>query len=507
MNRQWILTLALIVCAFVLGMQLGEPGDAPVAVISSGGPSLTAPAEVPADGLRLSGASKAVAGAPNSAATLLVKEGELIQDAVRAAEPGAVIRVMPGDYHETVYIDKDGIRLYGVIEQGRRATLDGRDILNDAILFSGNNVVVEGFHIVNYKGNGIMSQAGNNYEIRNNLIKDTGVYGIFPQLGTNGVVEHNIVSGIEDAAIYVGMSDNVHVAYNEVFDSVAGIEVENSRHVIVESNMAHNNSGGILAFITPGLPIKTTYDVIIRNNWVSANNTPNFGAPGSIVSGIPAGTGIMLMAADEVVVEGNIISGNQAIGILSLDHNTAAEFTNITIDPEVDPNSDGLKILDNVMVNNGYDTIEVIRALALAEFQTGNPDILALGPSRDSCIVNRHRYVTVGLKDFGECEASNTAGIGNYLLPPVAPRIIAPGERGEIAYLGICTGCHSYTGRLIGPPVQLIQAMYGDDAQALADYIAAPVKKWDGYPEMPPQDYLDEETRMAVADYMLSRAR
>ena len=206
MNRQWILTLAPIVFAFVLGMQLGGTGDAPVAVISSSGPSLAAPAEVPADGLRLSGASKAVAGAPASAATLLVKEGELIQDAVRAAEPGAIIRVMPGDYHETVYIDKDGIRLYGVIEEGRHATLDGRDILNDAILFSGNNVVVEeGLRIVNYKGNGIMSQAGNNYEIRNNLIKDTGVYGIFPQLGTNGVVKHNIVSGIEDAAIYGGV--------------------------------------------------------------------------------------------------------------------------------------------------------------------------------------------------------------------------------------------------------------------------------------------------------------
>ena len=83
----------------------------------------------------------------------------------------------------------------------------------------------------------------------------------------------------------------------------------------------------------------------------------------------------------------------------------------------------------------------------------------------------------------------------NYLLPNVAPRVIAPGERGEIAYLG-CTGCHSYT----GPPVQLIQAMYRDGAQALADHIAAPVKNWDGYPEMPPQNYLDAETRLAVGN-------
>ena len=103
----------------------------------------------------------------------------------------------------------------GVIEAGERATLDGLGKLNDAILYSGNNILIANFKITRYKGNGIMSQAGNNFEIRNNVIVDTGIYGIFPQLGTNGLIEHNVVSGIEDAAIYIGMSDNIHVAYNE----------------------------------------------------------------------------------------------------------------------------------------------------------------------------------------------------------------------------------------------------------------------------------------------------
>lgn len=35
----------------------------------------------------------------------------------------------------------------------------------------------------------------------------------------------------------------------------------------------------------------------------------------------------------------------------------------------------------------------------------------------------------------------------------------------KMAYFGICTGCHSYTGRLIGPPVQIIQALYLDNPQ------------------------------------------
>lgn len=502
MNSGKLIGLILVIAAFAVGLSIGKggSGEAPVITASSGGASFSGGVSAEAGQLVTSGNSKSVAGPPMSDVVVVVNDGESIQTAVKAAEPGTTIQVMPGTYRETVYIDKDGIRLIGVIKEGKRAVLDGEGKLNDAILYSGNNIVVENFTITRYKGNGIMSQAGNNWEIRNNLIIDTGVYGIFPQLGQNGVVEHNVISGIEDAAIYVGMSDNIHVAHNDVFDSVAGIEIENSRHAIVENNYVHNNTGGILAFITPGLPIKTTFDVIIRNNFVVGNNHKNFGAPGSTVSGIPAGTGILVMAADDVIIEGNIISDNKTAGILITDHGNAA---NVTIDPLSDPNSDRVKILNNTMLNNGYDTIDEVKALMLTEFKTGNPDIVRVGPTTDSCIINRHRYITVGVNNFSECEFSNTKDIGNYLLEPVPPREIKGEDRGKIAYLGICTGCHTYTGRMIGPPVQIIQALYMDNPEGLAEYIAQPTKKRDDYPEMPPQNYLDEETRLAVAKYML----
>jgi parallel beta-helix repeat protein len=244
-----------------------------------------------------------------------VKAGESIQAAVRAAVPGDVIRVFPGTYKETVYIDKDDILLTGVIVGGEWPTMEGEHKLNDAVLYSGNNITVENLLITHYKGNGIMGQAGNNFLIRNNRVESTGVYGIFPQLGQNGLISNNIVSGIEDAAIYVGMSDNIHVNNNEVFASVAGIEFENSRHGVIENNLVYDNAGGILTFITPGLPIKTTFDLIIRNNFITNNNHVNFGAPGSMVSGVPSGTGIVIMAADEVTMENNIISGNKNAAI------------------------------------------------------------------------------------------------------------------------------------------------------------------------------------------------
>ena len=496
MKTTKLIGLAAILGAFGAGFYLSPGTNAPVSITSSSGGSSYQ------GGAGQATATSAVIERTSEGQVHLVKDGESIQAAVTAAVPGDTIRVMPGTYRETVYIDKDDIRLQGVINQGARARLDGGGKLNDAILYSGNNVVVENFTITAYKGNAIMGQGGNNFEIRNNIIVDTGVYGIFPQLGQNGIVEHNVISGIEDAAIYVGMSDNIHVAHNDVFDSVAGIEIENSRHAIVENNYVHNNTGGILAFITPGLPIKTTFDVIVRNNFIVGNNHKNFGAPGSTVAGIPAGTGILIMAADEVVVEGNIITGNKTAGIIITDH---ANAPNTTTDPESDPNPDKVAILNNVMHNNGYDTIDEVKALMLTELKTGNPDIVRIGQSRDSCIINRHRYVTVGINDFTECEFTNTDTVATYLLPEPAPaRVIAAADKGKMAYLGVCTGCHTYGGRMIGPPVQAIQALYLEDPEGLAAYIKAPQKIRPDYPEMPPQDYLDAETRMAVAEYMLA---
>lgn len=492
------LALASLTIAFTLGQSADVPGLIPMAHAQSyqGGVDIDK---------RSARATINQPVANNAQAIALVKDGESIQAAVTAAKPGTTIRIMPGTYSETVYIDKDNIRIIGEIEEGRRATMDGLGKLNDAILYSGNNVVVENLKITRYKGNGIMGQAGNNFEIRNNVIIDTGVYGIFPQLGKNGVIEHNVVSGIEDAAIYVGMSDNIHVAHNDVFDSVAGIEIENSRHAIVENNYVHNNTGGVLAFITPGLPIKTTFDVIIRNNFIVGNNHDNFGAPGSTVAGIPPGTGILVMAADNVIIEDNIISDNKNTGILIVDHAHAA---NISADPESEPNPDNIAILDNVMLNNGYATIPTIKALMVAESKSLEPDVVHVSKGSGSCITNRHRYKTVGIKGFANCEYNNTDEVVTYLLDaPVPPRDIKASERGKIAYLGVCSGCHSYNGRLIGPSIQTIQALYFEDPQGLAAYIAKPTKKRNDYPEMPSQQYLGDETLQAVAEYVLSRER
>jgi len=438
---------------------------------------------------------------PTSGELILVNAGESIQDAVNRASAGAVIKVMPGTYKETVYIDKDNITLSGVIERGAYPVLEGEGMRNDAILYSGNGVTVENFYITHYKGNGVMGQAGNNFIIRNNIVVDTGIYGIFPQLGNNGIVSHNVVSGIEDAAIYVGMSDHVDVVYNQVFASVAGIEIENSRHSLVEGNYVYDNTGGILAFITPGLPIKSCGDVLIRNNFVVGNNHENFAIPGSLVSNIPQGTGVLVMACDDVVVENNIISDNESVGMVFTDFSLA---TNAANDPESDPHPNRPRILNNIMRNNGGKPAPAVRAVLAAMLETTGPDIVDTVGMDDGCILYPERFRTIGLDKYGECEFDTTANVASYTLPePVPPRSMEDLDKGKLAYYGVCAGCHAYNSRMIGPPTQVIQALYMDDPEGIAAYAANPVKKREDYPEMPPQSHLDEETRLAAARFML----
>ncbi len=490
--------IALVAGGFYLGQSrqpaptvIKVPAEPKATFSSTGSQEVAAAAAAPARSLTT----------PASGELIVVGDGESIQEAVNRAGPGAVVKVMPGTYRETVYIDKDNITLSGVIERGDYPVLDGEKMRNDAILYSGNGVTIENFYITRYKGNGVMGQAGNNFIIRNNIIVDTGVYGIFPQLGKNGIVSHNVVTGIEDAAIYVGMSDNVDVVYNQVFASVAGIEIENSRHALVEGNMVYDNTGGILAFITPGLPIKTCGDVIFRNNFVVDNNHENFAIPGSLVSNIPAGTGFLIMACDDVVVENNIVTGNKSAGMIFTDFSLA---TNAATDPDSEPNPNRPKILNNIMRDNGSAPEPVVRAFLVTKLETRGPDIVDTVGMDDGCILNPERYRTLGLDGYGECEFASTANVASYTLPePVPPRSMEDLDEGKLVYYGVCAGCHAYNSRMIGPPTQIIQALYMDNPQGIADYASSPVKKRDDYPEMPPQSHLDQETLLAAARFML----
>ena len=183
------------------------------------------------------------------------------------------------------------------------------------------NIQLEHFTIQDSKGDGIKVQDTDGITFVNVKTEWTkgpnsknGAYGIYPVQCRNVVIDSCISIGASDAGIYVGQSEQIIVKNSEAFHNVAGIEIENSFNVDVFDNYAHHNTGGILFFDLPDLIVKNGQNVRVFDNRVEENNLDNFAPPGNIVSTVPAGTGIMVLATSDIEIFNNRILNNKSVG-------------------------------------------------------------------------------------------------------------------------------------------------------------------------------------------------
>jgi cytochrome c peroxidase len=299
---------------------------------------------------------------PSPARIVEVRPGESIQEAVDRAGRNGIVRIYPGTYHENVLVIHHGVTIEGVIRNGKRPVLDGRNLLPDAISGLGNDFKVANLEIRNYQGNGVVVHKARNVVFRNLVLHNTGLYGVYPIECDGVLVEDCKVSGARDAGIYVGQSRNIVVRRNEAFQNVTGIEIENSVNAIVEDNYVHNNTGGILVFLLPFNPSKVQDGCIVRRNRVINNNTPNFADPEAIVSNVLKGTGIMLLAADNTEVYENEIVGNGTFGIMTIG---LRQLFPAPTPLDVDPNPDGNRIYNNILRDNGKDPDERLKRFGI----------------------------------------------------------------------------------------------------------------------------------------------
>lgn len=141
-----------------------------------------------------------------------------------------------------------------------------------------------------------------------------GAYGLYPVSCEDVLIEECVARGASDAGIYVGQSRNIIVRACKAFENVAGIEIENSTNADVYGNEAYRNTGGILVFDLPDLPVKKGGYTRVFDNLVRENNLPNFAPKGNIVGKVPQGTGIILLAANHVEIFRNRIHNNRTVG-------------------------------------------------------------------------------------------------------------------------------------------------------------------------------------------------
>jgi parallel beta-helix repeat protein len=157
---------------------------------------------------------------------------------------------------------------------------------------------------------------------------------------------------------------------NIVDFNVAGIEIENSRNALVTGNIATRNTGGLLVFDLPGLPVMGGGNVILRDNVVKDNDTANFAPPGNIVASVRRGTGVLVMANDGVLIEGNAFDNNPTAHVMVI------AYTQPYDDARYNPHARNVMVGPNTFGRGGDDPQLEGKEMLLAAFGGALPPVL-----------------------------------------------------------------------------------------------------------------------------------
>jgi nitrous oxidase accessory protein len=232
--------------------------------------------------------------------------------AVAAAAPGDKLLVQPGTYGESIVVDKP-LTIVGA-RDGRRPVIDGGCGARVTVAVTVGGVSLRWLKVIgaDEAAGGYPSSVdfsnlsgGSARELK---LVDTcdAEYGI--NVFQTGPLElrDNEAIGFSDAGIYVG-----------------GISDTGGGSIRISGNSTHDNNQGLLIEDSGGSAV----DIRLRKNVADHNTLHGEGNP----------VGIMIRNSDGVVIEGNRARHNRAYGI------------------QLDAESDGNRLFDNVFRHNGVD--------------------------------------------------------------------------------------------------------------------------------------------------------
>ena len=284
---------------------------------------------------------------------------ESLQQQLILAQAGDVIEIPAGTHRMTrgLSLSVAGVTIRG--EGMDRSVLSFKNQAQGAegLLVNADNFTIEDLAIEDTVGDAIKINESDNVVIRNvrtewtgGPLTTNGAYGIYPVQSSNILIDGAIAIGASDAGIYVGQSTQIIVRNSRAEYNVAGIEIENSTFADVYDNVATNNTGGILVFDLPNLPVQGGRNTRVFNNQISNNNVKNFAPAGNIVGEVPTGTGMMVLANDSIEVFGNEFADNDSANVMIVSYFiTERPFD----DPNYDPFPESIYIHDNNFSGGG----------------------------------------------------------------------------------------------------------------------------------------------------------
>jgi parallel beta-helix repeat protein len=305
-----------------------------------------------------------------------------IQEQLIRAKPGTVVELPEGRFQldRSLSSTVDGVTLRGKGLDKTILSFKGQTQGAEGLLMKGNNITLEDLAIEDTKGDAIKVQGTDGLVIRRVRTEWTGgpkatngAYGFYPVQCKNVLIEDSVAIGASDAGFYIGQSEHVIIRRNKAMRNVAGIESENTKYADIYENTATENTGGILVFDLPDLPMQGGKSTRVFNNDIHGNNTDNFAPEGNIVAKVPPGTGMMIMATDEVEIFNNRFRDNQTVNMLIVSYYVAEKPIN---DKNYDPYPEALSIHDNTFSGGGDAPSGLLLKLLALKLGKPFPDIL-----------------------------------------------------------------------------------------------------------------------------------
>lgn len=348
------------------------------------------------------------------------------------AKPGDIVTIPAGKYRmmRSLSLAQNGVTVKGAGMGQTVLSFANATSGAEGMLVTGDDFTIQDLAFEDTKGDALKINGTKNAVMRRVRAEWTGggkttngAYGLYPVQVTNVLIEGAVVKGASDAGIYVGQSDNVIVRNNRAEGNVAGIEIENTTNADVYGNIATDNAGGILVFNMPNLPKPGSRTRVYRNT-VTANNHVNFGAKGSAVSSVPAGSGVIVNSNDQVEIFDNDLKDNKTANVIISSYFSTGFDTRKGIAAAYDPYPENIYVTGNRFSGGGSDPggrFAPMKALAGGRI----PDVLWDG------FVNQKRGKAPGIcVRNGAAKLLNADGPGKFANARIDPSVdCAPATR------------------------------------------------------------------------------
>jgi hypothetical protein len=249
-----------------------------------------------------------------------------IQEAVDAAEPGDLVLIGPGTYHEAVIVETDDIVIRGTDRNA--VVIDGEHERENGFIVFSNGVAIENLTTHSHTSNGVFFTGDygtdivvDGYRASYVTAYNNGLYGIYAFNATNGLIEHSYGSGHPDSAFYIGQCNPCNAVIRNVLaeNNALGYSGTNaSGNLVIQDSEWRGNRIGMVPNTLDGEELAPQGDIVIVGNYVHDNgneDTPRKSADWDI----GFGGGIVIAGGNDNLITRNLVTDNSYVGIAVAD--------------------------------------------------------------------------------------------------------------------------------------------------------------------------------------------